>query len=389
MTQGQIAMNLKGRKYLSGVATCILLLLPAMSADVVSKSALHDGGEPYPLDIPHKFGAAFLIPHNNPLTYEGIELGRKLFYEKRLSLDNSVSCGTCHQQKFAFSDGKAFSTGVGGAKGRRSSMSLSNLLWKFKFFWDGRATSLEQQALSPIEDSLEMHLPLQRAVEKLQATSEYPQQFEAVFGSKLITAENIAKAIAQFERILISSDSRYDKYLRGEVELTPEEKLGMDLFMTHPIPESGLRGGNCGDCHGSFKISLHGIHNNGLDIEPSDKGRELVTNKPSDRGRFRAPSLRNIALTAPYMHDGRFQTLEEVVDHYNHNIQISETLDPLIIEASNEVNGKALYLSPFEKKAIISFLHTLTDSTFITNKKFSDPFQAVTRQQQRIKKTNN
>ncbi len=376
-------------KYLSGFGICILLLLPAMCTDVVSKSPRPDQGEPYPLDIPYKFGPGFRIPDDNPLTYEGIELGRRLFYDKRLSRDNSVSCGTCHQQKFAFSDGKAFSTGVGGAKGRRSSMALSNLLWKFKFFWDGRATSLEQQALSPIEDSLEMHLPLQQAVERLQGTSEYPEQFEAVFGSEQITAENIAKAIAQFERVLISSDSRYDKYLRGEVEFTPDEKLGMDLFMTHPIPESGLRGGNCGDCHGSFKISLHGIHNNGLDRDPADKGRELVTNKASDRGKFRAPSLRNIALTSPYMHDGRFKTLEEVLDHYNHNIQFSETLDPLIVEASNEVNGRSLYLSPNEKKAIITFLHTLTDSTFITNKKFSDPFVAVSPRQQRIKKKHN
>jgi len=329
---------------------------------------------PYPLVIPIKFGPGFKIPDDNPLTYEGIELGRMLFYEKKLSKDNTISCSNCHQQRLAFTDGKAFSTGVKGSMSRRSSMSLANLLWKFKFFWDGRVTTLEEQALVPIEDSLEMNLPLTEAVKKLQATSNYPPLFKTVFGSEEITIENIAKALAQFERILISSNSKYDKYLRGELDLTPEEKTGMDLFMTHPIAEDKLRGGNCGDCHGSFKISLHGIHNNGLDREPIDKGRELITKKETDRGKFRAPSLRNIALTAPYMHDGRFQTLEQVLDHYNENIQPSATLDPLIIEATNQVGGKTLLITPAEKKAIIAFLHTLTDSTFIMDERFSDPF---------------
>ncbi|HEX6225543.1 MAG TPA: cytochrome c peroxidase [Chryseolinea sp.] len=332
---------------------------------------------PYQLQVPVKFGPAFRIPDDNPLTYEGIELGRMLFYEKKLSADNTISCGTCHQQSLAFSDGKAFSDGIRGSKTKRSTIPLSNLLWKFKFFWDGRASSLEEQALIPIQDSLEMHLTLDEAVSKLQNTRTYPPLFKQVFGSDQITAANIAKAISQFERVMISSNSRYDKFLRGELQLTEQEKIGMDLFMTHPLPENKLRGGNCGDCHGSFKISLHGIHNNGLDLEPQDRGRELITGKVTDRGKFRAPSLRNIALTAPYMHDGRFQTLEEVVDHYNDHIQASATLDPLIIEASNQVGGKSLLLTPAEKKAIIAFMKTLTDSTFITDERFSDPFIKV------------
>jgi len=329
---------------------------------------------PYLLEIPVKFGRAFKIPQDNPLTVEGIELGRMLFYDIQLSRDNTISCSTCHQQKLAFTDGKRFSNGIKGRVTPRSAMSLSNLLWKFRFFWDGRAGSLEEQALFPIQDSLEMHLPLEDAVKKLQATENYPKLFNTVFGSDQITSDNIAKALAQFERILISSDSKYDKYLRGELELTAEEMLGMNLFMTHPIPEDNLRGGNCGDCHGSFKIALHGTHNNGLDIEPRDRGRELVTGKELDRGRFRAPSLRNIALTSPYMHDGRFTTLEEVLDHYNENIQPSATLDPLIIEASNEVRGTSLMLTAAEKKAIIAFLYTLTDTSFINDPRFSDPF---------------
>ncbi|QHT65827.1 cytochrome-c peroxidase [Rhodocytophaga rosea] len=350
------------------------ILLIGTYAQVASETDEPIQTGPYPLTIPHKFGPGFKIPENNPLTYEGIALGRMLFYEKKLSRDNSISCGTCHQQRLAFTDGKAFSHGVHGKQGRRSSMSLANLLWKFKFFWDGRVSTLEEQALIPIQDTLEMNLPLDEAVAKLQNTAEYPAQFKMVFGTDQITAENIAKALAQFERILISSDSRYDKFLRGELELTEQEKLGMNLFMTHPEPANKLRGANCGDCHGTYKTSMHGIHNNGLDIEPKDKGRELVTGKETDRGKFRAPSLRNIALTAPYMHDGRFKTLEEVLDHYNEHIQSSATLDPLIIEATNQVGGATLLLEPEEKKAVLAFLYTLTDSTFITDKRFSDPY---------------
>ena len=178
---------------------------------------------PYQLQVPVKFGPAFRIPEDNPLTYEGIELGRMLFYEKKLSADNTISFGTCHQQSLAFSDGKAFSAGIRGAKTKRSTIPLSNLLWKFKFFWDGRASSLEEQALIPIQDSLEMHLTLDEAVSKLQNTRTYPPLFKQVFGSDQITAANIAKAISQFERVLISSNSRYDKFLRGEVQLTEQE----------------------------------------------------------------------------------------------------------------------------------------------------------------------
>ncbi|QHT70164.1 cytochrome-c peroxidase [Rhodocytophaga rosea] len=331
--------------------------------------------DPYPLTIPHKFGSTFTIPADNPLTMQGIALGRMLFYEKKLSGDNTISCANCHQQRFAFTDGQAFSFGVAGKKGRRSAMSLVNLLWAKRFFWDGRASTLEEQALIPIQDTLEMHQSLDGAVKKLQRTKSYPKLFEQAFGTKKITADLIAKALAQFERTLISSNSRYDKFLRGEIKLSMEEKRGMDLFMTHPEPIEKLRGANCGDCHGTYKVFMEGFHNNGLDSIASDKGREMITQKERDRAKFRAPSLRNIAVTGPYMHDGRFKSLEEVLDHYNEHIRQSNNLDPLIIEATNEIKGKSLQLSPSEKKMVITFLHTLTDSTFITNPEFSDPFR--------------
>jgi cytochrome c peroxidase len=332
---------------------------------------------PYELVTPRNFGD-YIIPADNPLTKEGVALGRMLFYERRLSNNNTISCASCHQQQKAFTDGKALSPGSEGILGKRSTMSLANLLWAKRFFWDGRATTLEQQALIPIQDRVEMHQTLEQSVAKLQQTSEYPAKFKQVFGSETITAENIAKALAQFERTLVSADSKYDQYLAKKYQPTPQELRGEALFITHPIAGS-LRGGNCGDCHGGFLTTLGNFHNNGLDADFVDIGLEGTTAKETDRGKFKAPTLRNIALTAPYMHDGRFQSLEEVLNHYNEHVKMSATLDPLIIQASNETSTPGapiqLFLSEQEKKDIIAFLHMLTDSTFITDSRFSDPFK--------------
>jgi len=334
--------------------------------------------EPMPkefvLQTPAHFGNLYQIPEDNQPTVEGIELGRMLFYDKRLSKDSTISCASCHQQKLAFTDGKAFSTGFQNRKTPRGAMSLVNLIWVDKFFWDGRANSLEEQALQPIQDVNEMNLSLGEAVFRLQNTALYPPLFKAAFGSEIITEENIAKALSQFQRTLISSNSKYDKIVRGEIQATEQEARAIELFFTHPIPEANLRGGNCGDCHGSNLITLNTFHNNGLDLIYEDKGLGAITGRKEDFGKMRAPSLRNIALTAPYMHDGRFQTLEEVLDHYNEYIQAHQNLDPLIIEASNEVGGNSLMLTEQEKEDIILFLHLLTDEDFINDKRFSNPF---------------
>jgi cytochrome c peroxidase len=328
---------------------------------------------PYAFSYPSNFGNRFTIPADNPMTKQGVQLGRMLFYEKKLSADNTMSCASCHDQKRAFTDGTAFSRGVDGTPTSRSSMSLANLLWVRQFFWDGRAKSLEEQAITPLTDPHEMGQSLAVSAKKLQQTSAYPPLFKLAFGSDTITGERLTKALAQFERTLISSNSRYDQFLAGQYQPTEQEKRGHDLFMTHPVPEQKLRGANCGDCHGGYKTFMEFYHNNGLDAEPKDQGREKMTGRNNDRGRFRVPTLRNIALTAPYMHDGRFKTLEEVLDHYNDHIQPSPTLAPLVMEATNEVGGKSLLLTPQEKQDVIAFLHLLTDSTFITNPRFSDP----------------
>lgn len=343
---------------------------------------------PYALEYPAYFGDELARYPSNPMTKEGVFLGRMLFYEKRLSGDNKMSCGTCHQQAKAFTDGKAFSRGINGKEGRRSAMSLVNLLWVRNLFWDGRAATLEEQAMVPIQDTLEMHQSLEQGVAKLQRTPTYPPLFKLVFGSDQITKENLVKAIAQFERTLISSNSRYDRYLQGKYrpglnKLSLSELAGERLFMTHPIPESGLRGANCGDCHAGPKTFMDYFHNNGLESTPKDAGREGVTKRYQNRGMFRIPSLRNIALTAPYMHDGRFKTLSEVLDHYNEHLQPSATLSPLLMEATNQRGGKTLLLTPEEKESVLAFLNTLTDSTFITDPRFSDPFAKPTASRKR------
>jgi cytochrome c peroxidase len=333
----------------------------------------HDKPDPYTLNYPAYFGGRFTIPEDNPMTEEGVQLGRMLFYETKLSGNNQLSCASCHQQSLAFTDGKKFSAGVDGSHTKRNSMSLANLLWVRNFFWDGRSESLEAQAVFPLTNSHEMAQELSESVLKLEQTAGYPNLFDRAFGSPEITEDRIVKALAQFERTLISADAPYDRYLEGNYALSEEELRGMNLFMNGPSPQNKIRGANCGHCHGTPKLFKELFHNNGLDTLPTDIGRMEFTGQESDLGRFRVPTLRNIAVTAPYMHDGRFNTLDEVLNHYNEHIQPSSTLSTFLIDISNEPDGRSLSLAADEKKAIVAFLQLLTDSTFITNPEFSDP----------------
>jgi len=332
---------------------------------------------------PFVFGR-FQIPKDNPLTVESVKLGRRLFYDPILSKNNKVACANCHKQSLAFTDGLALSVGVSGKPLSFNSMSLVNLMWGPKhFFWDGRASSLENQALQPIEHVDEMGSNLDDLTEELSEIKAYQTLFEQAYGE--LNAVSIAKALANFQRTLISSNSPYDQFLRGEISLSPQEEFGRKLFMAHPDTKVSLRGGNCIDCHSQFLTSgfssfFDGFSNNGLDDDENlAEGLFGVTKLEAHRGLFKAPTLRNIAVTAPYMHDGRFKTLEEVLAHYNSGIKRSKTLSPLIIEADNLADSQSqhisLNLAPHEVVAIISFLHTLTDESFLTNKAFSDPFK--------------
>ena len=305
---------------------------------------------PYVLDIPESF-PTMSIPSDNPLTEEGIELGRKLFFDPILSIDSTISCASCHLPSAAFSDPLAFSKGVAGETGRNS-MPIINIGWMRTLFWDGRALSVEDQALMPIQDEIEMGETLDNVVVKLTRHPEYPDLFDAAFQSRTITPELIAKSIAQYERTLISANSKYDRFKEGRATLTAREELGRSLFFNEK--------GDCFHCHGTSLFTNNRYHNNGLDEFPEDLGLANVTNHTFDAGKFKTPTLRNVEHTAPYMHDGRFQTLEEVVEFYNSGTQYSETIDPLI------GRRRQMHLTDEEKAALVAFMKTLSDPSFLT-----------------------
>ena len=317
---------------------------------------------PHPFTLSARFPRPNL-PLDNPLLTERVNLGKKLFHDTQLSKNNTVSCASCHVQKNAFSDSRSLSTGSLGLPGTRHSMPLFNLAWKSSFFWDGRSPSLRDQVLLPIQDHLEMNEDLTNVVEKISRDSTYVAAFQRAFSTdtqeQTITTEKIALALENFLLTLTSYDSKFDQAMQGKAELSQLEEQGMSLFFTEFEPRSGKRGADCFHCHGGANFSDHQFHNNGLSTT-QDLGRYIVTNDPADKYKFSTPSLRNIDLTPPYMHDGRFQNLEQVIDHYSDPIPISATLDPNL--AKHPKSG--LQLTPQEKAALVAFLKTLSDPQF-------------------------
>jgi cytochrome c peroxidase len=319
------------------------------------------------LEVPGNFPAAEQ-DLDNPLTAEGIELGRILFYDVRLSGNNRISCASCHRQDLAFTDGVALSKiGVSGKMLDRHAPALFNLAWaKTGLFWDGGSKNLESQAFGPLTSADEMHQDLLVLETELKQVPDYVTRFKQAFNEDIKSA-NVAKALAQFQRTLISGTSRYDKYKRGEAgaSLTAFELQGMNLVNN-----------KCKACHSGDLFTDDGYHNNGIDATFSDdhervfQGRFRVSFDPNDMGRFKTPSLRNVLLTAPYMHDGRFKTINEVLDHYQFGIKISSATDPLLYQNQGRAG---IPLLQTERKAIIAFLGTLTDHEFITNKKINNP----------------
>lgn len=330
---------------------------------------------PYPLVIP-PFFPPMDIPADNPLTYEGVALGRYLFWEKKLSGNNAMSCGTCHLPEHGFSDTARYSRGINGQLGTRQAMPLVNLGWATTYFWDGRAVTLEKQVEGPVENPIEMAEDWNHAVEEIKNDPLYPPLFFKAFGSTEVSKERITKAIASFMRTMISANSKFDKQRIGQYQFTPEEEHGFTLFMTEggspdEVP-GGSFGADCFHCHGfgAMQFSDYLFHNNGLDASFTDLGRGAVTGSPYDNGKFKAPSLRNVMLTAPYMHDGRFSTIEQVIEHYNGGGTPSTTIDPFM---KFTVGG--LQLSAQSKSDLKAFLMCLTDTTFIHNPAFSDPHE--------------
>ncbi len=314
------------------------------------------------------------IPSDNQLTRDGVELGRKLFYEKLLSRDTSISCASCHIQDFAFSDTSRFSIGVDGKIGKRQSMAIFNMAWNDNdFFWDGRAHLLRDQVLMPIQDPLEMDETLDNVIARLKSIEEYNNGFEEVFNEPGIDETKLSLALEQFVHSIVSNKSKYDLFLKNKVSLTASEERGRKLYFSNFDQQNPAKPfSNCSLCHGGLNFENDGYENNGLDANDSwtDLGRGEVINSTHKIGAFKVPSLRNIALTPPYMHDGRFETLEEVLDHYSEGIQPSSTVSHTLLSTSIH----SPILDDQEKKDLIAFLKTLTDYELLNNPNYADPF---------------
>lgn len=280
-------------------------------------------------------------PPDNPTTDAKVELGKQLYFDKRLSIDNTVSCASCHDPQKGWSNGSPFATGVNGKLGGRNSPTVLNTAYQRFQFWDGRAGSLEEQALGPIHNPIEMAMPSHEAtVKKLQGIQGYRQQFRAVFDSD-ITIGNVGKAIAAFERTVLAGDAPYDRFKAGDTKaLSPAAQRGMQLFFNK---------GHCSACHSGPNFTDNAFHNLGVGMNAvkPDIGREEVTKLEGDRGGFKTPTLRDIARTAPYMHDGSMRTLEEVVEHYNRGGFANPYLDEEVY---------ALKLTDQEKKDLVTFM---------------------------------
>ncbi|WP_082897003.1 cytochrome-c peroxidase [Thalassotalea crassostreae] len=325
-------------------------------------------------------------PQNNPITNAGATLGRVLFYDTQLSLNQTVSCASCHRQEHGFTDQNRLSIGFEDGLTRRHSMSLTNARFyqSGKFFWDERADSLEQQVLMPIQDIVEMGLTLEQLELRIQQQSFYPALFSDAFGDNSINSELIAKALAQFIRSMVSTDTKYDRgratanNSRADFDnFSVDENIGKSLFFNGKNGARACSGCHNGDAFIGNSIANDGVRsaatNNGLDIVSSeDLGIFESSNLNRDIGRFKVPSLKNIAVGAPFMHDGRFNTLEEVVEHYSSGIMPHMNLDNGLLDEQGEVINYDFTES--EKISLVSFLNTLTDTTIITHEKYSNPF---------------
>lgn len=303
------------------------------------------------MEIPEGFPMTKYNPVENPISENGFNLGKKIFYDTRLSKTGTVSCGSCHKQSFAFSDaGNKVSKGIENRLGRRNSPALFNVAWYSNFMADGGITHLEIMPLAPFTDTNEMSLSIAEVVHKMEHAIEYAPMFEKAFGTAEITDQRVYWALAQFMSALVSADSKYDRYLKKQVDFSATELAGLQVFNL-----------KCSNCHTPPLFTNLSYKNNGLELNSTDVGRFRITQKEEDRGLYKVPSLRNIAVTFPYMHNGNLNTLEEVLQHYSSNIQANPNL-------SAELRN--MQLSKDEMNQLYSFLLTLTDETFLNNDKF-------------------
>lgn len=307
-------------------------------------------------------------PSDPTLNYKAT-LGRVLFYDAHLSVNNAISCASCHKQSLGFADDKAFSIGYEGRLTKRNSPGLNSLAFSGSLFWDGRENNIMKLSLRPLSNHVEMGIEdIDALVSKVAALPYYNQLFAAAFDDATVTSDRISMAIGYFLSAINSSNTRFDDYTAGNSSaMTAQEVEGMNLFDTkYP----------CGSCHnggGGGYTSNGTFRDIGMDKVYTDLGRGTISGDPSDKGTFKVPNLRNVALTAPYMHDGRFKTLDEVIDHYSNGICNSQNLDTLLKDSNG--NARHMNISDHDKQAMIAFLNTLTDYRMITDPKFSNPFK--------------
>ena len=312
---------------------------------------------PIYLDVPKGWPKPNYDFKNNPSTEEGFQLGRNLFYDPILSRDNTISCASCHLQQTGFTHvDHDLSHGIMDRIGIRNAGTLMNLAWSKNFMWDGGVNHLDVQAIAPITSEVEMDETMENVVKKLQKTEKYPKLFKEAFGTDKVTGQHLLKAISQFIVMLKTSNSKYDKVMREEEKFTEMEQKGYNLFKIH-----------CASCHKEPLFTNDSFENNGLPLDSTlnDLGRLKITQKSKDKQKFKVPTLRNIQFTFPYMHDGRFKTLNEVIKHYNLGIIKSETLSKELYKPMN--------LTANERTELITFLKTLTDNEFLFNKRFGFP----------------
>ena len=348
------------------VRFCMLWIFAALVCSVFTgckddfEGEAYIADQAYDLEIPADFPALAFDRDKNPVTVNGVALGKKLFYEGRLSRNNSISCGFCHIQENAFTHhGHPVSHGIDNRLGIRNASPIQNMAFLRNYTWDGVSHNLDERSLVPITTDFEMDSSMPEVVGKLNTDANYKKLFKAAFGDENITGERVLKAISQFMATMVSADSKYDRVLKGKTAFTAEENEGYKLFRN-----------NCASCHSGALFTDESFRNTGMyyNAQYNDRGRYRVTLDWNDNMKFRVPSLRNVEYTAPYMHDGRFTTLEAVLNFYSDLVENQPNLDPLLKKDGHI----GIRMNPSEKQYIIAFLKTLSDQNFITNKAFAE-----------------
>lgn len=337
----------------------VFLFLSSLSIASCKKKEQEDTKEEITFTAPANLPAPVYNFALNPVTTAGFELGRKLFYDPRLSRDNTISCGSCHQQFASFIHaGHTISHGIDNRLGHRNTPPIVNMAWSYDFFWDGGVHQLDLVSPNPIKNPVEMDEQLSLVLEKLRNDSKYPQMFKSAFGTDEVNTTRFLQAMSQFMNMLVSANSRYDKYVRNEGgTLSSDELAGKALFQQ-----------KCAACHATDLFTDRSFHNNGIQATITDSGRFAITLDPVDIGKFKTPTLRNLEKTAPYMHNGSLESLESVLDYYSGGVHANATLDTLL----NRNGTLGIPMTADEKTKIIAFLRTLTDESFIRDPKFAE-----------------